>query len=199
MGKSQSRSRHHHYCVLFSHLHHPLLCHALYQLPCQDAYAYEGLGPDFETTGPWVPPSVPRALAYRESEVFMGGRGRCWGWVDAAGWHWAIVSWLVGRCATCCQRSRSCTPVLLFTTTALPSLPMPLPHLHHRPCLRPCCSFRDDDFAQLGVGVALYFRTLRSLALVFGMLAVLALPSWCFYAAGSRMTGSIPDPMKMAR
>jgi hypothetical protein len=103
-----------------------------------DAYGYEGLGADFETNGPWIPPSPEKAAKYKAASVFGGGRA-------------------------------------------------------------PCCCFRDDDFAQLGVGVALYFRTLKSLACVFLLLTVLSFPAWAFYAYGSRMTGSLPDPLKASR
>jgi RNA recognition motif-containing protein len=103
-----------------------------------DAYSYEGLGADFETNGPWVPPSPAKAKTYKAEKVFGGGRA-------------------------------------------------------------PCCCFRDDDFAQLGVGVALYFRTLRSLACVFFLLTILSLPAWAFYSSGFRMLPSLPDPLRASR
>lgn len=103
-----------------------------------DEYAYEGLGADFETNGPWVPPSPTKAVAYRSANVFGGGRTSC-------------------------------------------------------------CCFRDDDFAQLGVGVALYFRTLKALVAIFAVLTILSLPSWAFYSSGNRVTGSVPDPLKFVR
>ena len=37
-------------------------------------YAYEGLSADYLSTGPWLPPTVERAKAYRAREVFGGGR-----------------------------------------------------------------------------------------------------------------------------
>jgi hypothetical protein len=45
-------------------------------------YAYEGLGVFFETSGPWVVPTVERALKHREREVFGGGRGTLFGTRD---------------------------------------------------------------------------------------------------------------------
>jgi len=103
-----------------------------------DEYAYEGLGADFETNGPWVPPSPTKAVLYRTNHVFGGGRTSC-------------------------------------------------------------CCFHDNDFAQLGVGVALYFRTLKALIGIFLMLTILSLPAWAFYTWGYRITGSVPDPMKFTR
>ena len=101
-----------------------------------DRYAYEGLGADFETNGPWVAPSAKKAEAYKRAEVFGGGRAAC-------------------------------------------------------------CRFNDDDFAQLGVGVALYFKTLKALAAVFCVLTALSLPMWAFYVTGLRMQTRLPDPLKV--
>ncbi len=103
-----------------------------------DEYAFEGLGVDFESNGSWVPPSVERALRYREKEVFAGGS-------------------------------------------------------------TPCCVAKDDDFAQLGTGVALYFRLLSSLSALFAVMTVLALPSLALYYSGARMISSVSNPMMVGK
>ena len=60
-----------------------------------------------------------------------------------------------------------------------------------------CCSFNDDDFAQLGVGIALYFKTLKALSAVFCVMTALSLPMWAIYFTGSRMQARLPDPMRV--
>ena len=100
-------------------------------------YAYEGLDVFFETNGPWVIPTIRRALKYREREVFGGGRGTL-------------------------------------------------------------CGTRDVELAPLGPGVALYFRLLLFLAILFAILTLCALPLLFIAGNGVRSTGANADPFYVA-
>jgi hypothetical protein len=62
-----------------------------------------------------------------------------------------------------------------------------------------CCKFHDNDFAQLGVGIALYFKTLRALSIVFFILTILALPAFFIYLSGKRMQSRLPDPLSIGK
>lgn len=62
-----------------------------------------------------------------------------------------------------------------------------------------CCKFHDSDFAQLGVGIALYFKTLRALSIVFFILTILALPAFIIYYSGKRMQSRLPDPLSIGK
>jgi len=62
-----------------------------------------------------------------------------------------------------------------------------------------CCRFHDNDFAQLGVGIALYFKTLRALSILFFILTILALPAFIIYFSGKRMQSRIPDPISIGK
>ena len=49
----------------------------------------------------------------------------------------------------------------------------------------PVCGFDDDQFIAYGLGTFLYFRLLKCLAVLFGVLTFFSLPSLVFNASGS--------------